>query len=137
MRAYSIAANAKSVNRPALIWPTRSPKLRRPRARPPTMTVKLSQDRKVRSLAKKTSGLTRMGRAMRLPMCCLCQQEIVWWGQSCEKAPGAVWSRGWLDIVVFVALDSSSRYRVVRLSNGLPASSKPFNNRSLASHKLS
>jgi hypothetical protein len=31
------------------------------------MTVKLSQLRKVRSLAKKTLGSTRVGRAMRLP----------------------------------------------------------------------
>lgn len=43
------------------------------------MTVKLSQERKVRSLAKKTLGSTRVGRAMRLP--------------------GAVCRRGWDDIV--------------------------------------
>ena len=30
------------------------------------MTVKFSQERKVRSLAKKTLGSTRVGRAMRL-----------------------------------------------------------------------
>lgn len=34
--------------------------------RPPRMTVKFSQERKVRSLAKKTLGSTRVGRAMRL-----------------------------------------------------------------------
>jgi hypothetical protein len=51
----------------ALIWPMRSPKLRRPTARPPRMMVKLSHERKVRSLAKKTLGSTRVGRAMRLP----------------------------------------------------------------------
>jgi hypothetical protein len=62
-----MAARATSVKRPALIWPTRSPKLSRPTARPPRMTVKLSQERKVRSLAKKTLGSTRVGRAMRLP----------------------------------------------------------------------
>ena len=45
-----------------------SPKLSRPTAKPPRMTVKLSQERKVRSLAKKTLGSTRVGRAMRLPM---------------------------------------------------------------------
>ena len=33
--------------------------------RPPRMTVKFSQERKVRSLAKKTLGSTRVGRAMR------------------------------------------------------------------------
>lgn len=43
------------------------------------MTVKFSHERKVRSFAKKTLGSTRVGRAIRLP--------------------GAVWSRGWLDIV--------------------------------------
>lgn len=32
------------------------------------MTVKLSHERKVRSLAKKTLGSTRVGRAIRLPM---------------------------------------------------------------------
>lgn len=32
------------------------------------MTVKFSQERKVRSLAKKTLGSTRVGRAMRLPV---------------------------------------------------------------------
>ena len=56
------------------------PKFRRPIERPPRMTVKLSQERKVRSLAKKTLGSTRVGRAMRFP--------------------GAVWRRGWEDIVV-------------------------------------
>lgn len=45
----------------------RSPKLRRPTARPPRMTVKFSHERKVRSFAKKTFGSTRVGRAIRLP----------------------------------------------------------------------
>ena len=36
-------------------------------ASPPRMTVKFSQERKVRSLAKKTLGSTRVGRAMRFP----------------------------------------------------------------------
>lgn len=66
-RAYTIAAIATNVNRPALIFPILSPKLRRPIARPPRMTVKLSHERKVRSLAKKTLGSTRVGSAMRLP----------------------------------------------------------------------
>jgi hypothetical protein len=47
--------------------PILSPKLSRPIARPPRMTVKLSHERKVRSFAKKTLGSTRVGRAMRLP----------------------------------------------------------------------
>ena len=42
------------------------PKFRRPMERPPRMTVKFNQERKVRSLAKKTLGSTRVGRAMRL-----------------------------------------------------------------------
>ena len=36
-------------------------------ARAPRMTVKFSHDKKVRSLAKKTLGSTRVGRAIRLP----------------------------------------------------------------------
>ena len=55
------------MNRPAAMRPTRSPKFKRPMARPPRRTVKLSQERKVRSLAKKTLGSTRVGRAMRFP----------------------------------------------------------------------
>lgn len=43
------------------------------------MTVKLSHDKNVRSLAKKTLGSTRVGSAIRLP--------------------GAVWSNGWLDML--------------------------------------
>ena len=66
-RAYTMAIIATAVNRPALIFPTLSPKLSRPMARPPRMTVKLSHERKVRSLAMKTLGSTRVGRAMRLP----------------------------------------------------------------------
>jgi hypothetical protein len=62
-----MAIIATSVKSPALILPTPSPKLRRPIASPPRMTVKLSHERKVRSLAKKTLGSTRVGRAMRLP----------------------------------------------------------------------
>ncbi len=45
------------------------------------MTVKLSQERKVRSLAKKTLGSTRMGRAIRL---------------------GGVGRRGWVDMMMEV-----------------------------------
>jgi len=62
-----MAIIATSVKRPALILPTPSPKLRSPIASPPRMTVKLSHERNVRSLAKKTLGSTRVGRAMRLP----------------------------------------------------------------------
>lgn len=58
---------AMMVKRAAEMRPMRSPKLRRPTARPPRMTVKLSHERKVRSLAKKTLGSTRVGRAIRLP----------------------------------------------------------------------
>ena len=63
-----MASIAMEVKMAAEIWPMRSPKLRRPTARPPRMMVKFSQERKVRSLAKKTLGSTRVGRAMRLPV---------------------------------------------------------------------
>lgn len=46
----------------------RSPKLSNPMANPPKMTLKLSQLRNVRSLAKKTLGSTRVGRAILLPV---------------------------------------------------------------------
>jgi hypothetical protein len=62
-----MAIMATRVKSPALIFPILSPKLRRPIARPPRMTVKFSHERKVRSFAKKTLGSTRVGRAMRLP----------------------------------------------------------------------
>lgn len=45
----------------------RSPKFNIPMASAPRMTVKLSHERKVRSLAKNTLGSTRVGRAMRFP----------------------------------------------------------------------
>jgi hypothetical protein len=70
--AYIMAIIATKVNRPAEILPILSPKLRSPMARPPRITVKLSHERKVRSLAKKTLGSTRVGRAMRLPVFVRC-----------------------------------------------------------------
>lgn len=63
-----MAAIAMIVNNPAEMRPMRSPKLSRPTASPPKITVKLSHERKVRSLAKKTLGSTRVGRAIRLPI---------------------------------------------------------------------
>ena len=63
-----MAPIAMTVNRAAEMRPMRSPKFRSPTARPPRMTVKLSQERKVRSLAKKTFGSTRVGRAIFLPV---------------------------------------------------------------------
>lgn len=94
-----MAARATRVKRPAEIWPTVSPKLSRPIARPPRMTVKLSQERNVRSLAKKTFGSTRVGRAMRLPGSCVSmegggQGGIQW------LLPGAVCKSGWLDMLL-------------------------------------
>lgn len=59
---------ATKVKRTADIKAGRSPKLSMPMARAPRMTVKLSHERKVRSLAKNTLGSTRVGRAMRLPV---------------------------------------------------------------------
>lgn len=61
-------AMATRVKSSAEIWPMRSEKLRRPTARPPRRTEKLSHERKVRSFAKKTLGSRRGGRAMRLPV---------------------------------------------------------------------
>lgn len=46
-------------------------KLSRPMDNEPSRTAKLSQERKVRSLAKKTFGSTRVGRAMRFPASCV------------------------------------------------------------------
>lgn len=57
-----------TVNRKAEMNAGRSPKFNMPMARAPRMTVKLSHERKVRSLAKKTLGSTRVGRAIRLPL---------------------------------------------------------------------
>lgn len=65
--AYAIVAIATMVKRTADVRPMLSPKLRSPTASPPRRTVKLSHERKVRSLAKKTFGSTRVGRAMRFP----------------------------------------------------------------------
>lgn len=58
---------ATPVNRKAEMKAGRSPKFSIPMARAPKITVKLSHDRNVRSLAKKTFGSTRVGRAIRLP----------------------------------------------------------------------
>jgi hypothetical protein len=77
--------------------------------------VKFSHDRKVRSLAKKTLGSTRVGRAIRLP---------VVYGVSCLAAvsvcpsvvlPGAVWSSGWLDILT--EIDGFERASELREGN--------------------
>ena len=63
-----MVAMATPVKRKAEMKAGLSPKFSMPIASAPRMTVKLSHDRKVRSLAKKTLGSTRVGRAMRLPM---------------------------------------------------------------------
>lgn len=67
-KAYSMVTRATPVNRKADINAGRSPKLSIPMARAPRMTVKFIHDKNVRSLAKKTLGSTRVGRAMRLPV---------------------------------------------------------------------
>jgi hypothetical protein len=55
------------------------------------MTVKLSQERKVRSLAKKTLGSMRVGRAMRLPV-------LGGKGESGLDLEGfCCWGGGWVD----------------------------------------
>lgn len=65
--AYAMVAMATVVKSTADVRPMLSPKFRSPTASPPSRTVKLSHERKVRSLAKKTLGSTRVGRAIRLP----------------------------------------------------------------------
>jgi len=62
-----MAAMATPVKRKAEMKAGRSPKLSMPMASAPRITVKFSHERKVRSLAKKTLGSTRVGRAIRLP----------------------------------------------------------------------
>ena len=62
-----MVAIATIVKRTADVLPMLSLKFKRPTARPPSRTVKLSHERNVRSLAKKTLGSTRVGRAMRFP----------------------------------------------------------------------
>lgn len=61
-------ATATTKKTTAEINEVRSPKLSIPTASAPRITAKLSQERKVRSLAKNTLGSTRVGRAIRLPM---------------------------------------------------------------------
>jgi hypothetical protein len=68
MSAYIMVAIATPVKRKDEMKAGRSPKLSMPIASAPRMTVKLSHERKVRSLAKKTLGSTRVGSAMRLPV---------------------------------------------------------------------
>ena len=74
--AYNIVAIATAVNRNAEMKAARSPKFNMPMARAPRMTVKFIHDRKVRSLAKKTLGSTRVGSAMRLPGNCQIRRGI-------------------------------------------------------------
>ena len=57
---------AMKVNKPADTRPMESPKLSNPTPSEPRMTVKLSHERKVLSLAKNTLGSTRAGKAIRL-----------------------------------------------------------------------
>lgn len=94
-----MAAIATSVNNPAETRPTESPKLSKPMARPPRMTVKLSHERKVRSLAKKTLGSTRVGRAIRFPASRISKaseekREGSVMGFRLISIPGADWRRG-------------------------------------------
>lgn len=63
-----MVAIATTVKRKADMKAGRSPKLSIPIASAPRMTVKLSHERNVLSLAKKTLGSTRVGRAIRLPV---------------------------------------------------------------------
>ncbi len=58
---------AIKLKREAEILPILSPKFNKPTASDPKITVKLSHDKKVLSLAKKTLGSTLVGRAIRFP----------------------------------------------------------------------
>lgn len=62
-----MVAMATTVKRKAEMKAGLSPKFNIPMARAPRITVKLSHERKVRSLAKKTLGSTLVGRAILLP----------------------------------------------------------------------
>lgn len=55
------------MKRDAEILPTLSPKLSKPIARDPRITVKFNHDKKVLSLAKKTLGSTLVGKAILFP----------------------------------------------------------------------
>lgn len=65
-KAYTMVNMAINVNKPAETLPTESPKFKRPTPSDPKMTVKLSHDKNVLSLAKNTLGSTLAGRAILL-----------------------------------------------------------------------
>src|SRR3569833_2514858 len=91
-----------------------------PMARAPRITVKLSHDKKVRSLAKKTLGSTRVGRAIRLPAGCRRSAGALkgsWlggvvaffflgaaccWGWLVRFSFGCLWVLGWLFGVLWI-----------------------------------
>lgn len=103
--AYIIVSIATPVNRKAEMKAGRSPKFNMPMARAPNMTVKFSHDKKVRSLAKKTLGSTRVGKAIRLPRV-VDQNMLIHVMAGARRSlgigelglPGAVCRRGWLDM---------------------------------------
>jgi hypothetical protein len=93
-----MVAMATPVNKKEEMKAGRSPKFSMPMARAPRMTVKLSQERKVRSLAKKTLGSTRVGSAMRLPVGEGVREEGLWLGSGVGKKTNPAWSEaevGW------------------------------------------
>ena len=63
------------------------------------MTVKFSHERNVLSFAKNTFGSTRVGRAIFLPAK---ERGQSYYGEfeMTARIPGAVWRRGWEDIVI-------------------------------------
>ena len=65
-KAYTIVNMAMKVKSPALILPIWSPKFKRPTPKEPRITVKLSHDKNVLSLAKNTLGSTLAGNAILL-----------------------------------------------------------------------
>lgn len=102
--AYSSVKIDTAVKKKAEMKAGRSPKLSMPSERAPRMTVKLSQERNVRSFAKKTLGSTRVGRAMRLPAGFV-SHSLPWECRAVVRRkdlPCVVWRRGWLDMLAVV-----------------------------------
>lgn len=110
VKAYIMVSMATPVKRKAEMKATRSPKLSMPMARALRMTVKLSHDRKVRSLAKKTLGSTRVGRAMRLPEDCELTAEAERPGRVAylERSAGEA-EKTWWQVSVVCRLASTAR----------------------------
>jgi len=87
-----MVAMLTSVKRKAEMKAGRSPKFSMPMASAPRITVKFSHERKVRSLAKKTLGSTRVGRAMRFPARETVSGFALWRGVLPVRAGIVIWA---------------------------------------------